>query len=89
MLQGAGARWNGFSVDTADIGTKDALRCTDGGANGFPELTSTRIAVSKPTLLNRRKKTIVKTGTNSVTGEGAYGAGGTATITTKFTLTRR
>ena len=89
MLQGAGAQWHGFSVDSGGVGSDVFGNCINGGPHGFPGIVRTELAVSKPALLNRRKKTITETGTNTVTGAGSYGAHGTATITTTLTLTRR
>jgi hypothetical protein len=88
----SGVRWAGFNLGGRDLeGPSPFSNCLHLARDAFPGIADgdgVELKVSRSTLLDRRRRTIVVTGTSTVTGEGGYGARGTGTVTVKLTLKR-
>jgi hypothetical protein len=88
----SGGRWGAFNLlGREPEGPSLFSNCLHLATDAFPGIADehgVELKVSRATLLDRRRKTIVVTGSSTVKGEGGYGAHGTGTVTVKLTLKR-
>lgn len=85
-------RWQGFNFIDWDESAEDVFdNCSNVAAQAFPSISGGRgtdVVVARSALLNRHRRTIVASGTSTVTGEGGYDSKSTGTVTIKLMLKR-
>jgi hypothetical protein len=88
----SGSRWSGFNLMGRELEGPDLFNnCAHLAPDAFPGIAAGKgveLKVSRSTLLDRHRRTIVVSGSGTLTGEGGYGAHGTGTVTVKLTLKR-